>query len=184
MAYRSTSPTPPVPEARLRASRYHTSEAARLEAALLAEAADTLGETVQQVPLAQTESATSILIVDDDADMRAYVKRCLRLSEQSIASVLEVADAETALALMQETVPTLVISATRLPEMDGFMLCKTILASPALRHIPVLLVSGEMLANASRRRARKVGASGYLGKPFNAHQFCDALSNVLPLTAL
>src|SRR5262245_28572489 len=89
-------------------------------------------------------SIPTILVVDDDADMRTYLRRCLRpLTER----VVEAADGAEALALVREAGPgafDLIIADVVMPGLDGLTLRKTLLDAPALEAPAVLLVTGEM----------------------------------------
>jgi len=84
-----------------------------------------------------------ILVVDDDPDMRVYLRRCLRpLTER----VIEAADGAEALALLDEAGPgafDLVIADVMMPRMDGLALRRSLSADSASDRPPVLLVTGE-----------------------------------------
>jgi CheY-like chemotaxis protein len=100
-----------------------------------------------------------ILVVDDDADMRLYVKGCLRA--MSIERVLEAADGREALHLARGLSPDLIISDVVMPGLDGLALCRALKVDIGTRSIPILLLSGE-------RRAPPTDGDGFLEKPFNA----------------
>lgn len=116
----------------------------------------------------------AILLVDDDSDMRLYMTSCLRVLGPRVGSVLEAADGLQALLLLRTSPVHLVISDVVLPRLDGYALCAAIRDDPALRHLPVLLVSGE-----AERPPAGVGADGFLAKPFNARQLVDAVQALL-----
>jgi len=66
----------------------------------------------------------------------------------------------------------------KMPVMDGFELCAAIRSDPALRHIPVLLLT--MLGDeASRQRGQLVGASAFLTKPVSPSELKDAVRRVV-----
>lgn len=110
------------------------------------------------------------LIVDDDPDMRFYLRTCLQ--GLGIQRVLEAADGEEALALARSGVD-LVISDVVIPRLDGYALCRAIKGDAASRGVPVLLISGEEGASAG-----EVGADGFLAKPFNARQLREAVERL------
>lgn len=116
-----------------------------------------------------------ILLVDDDPDMRLYMRGCLRGLGARVERVLEAADGLEALPLVRSGVVHLVIADVVLPGLDGYALCGAIRGDPALRHLPVLLVSGEAEAPPAH-----VEADGFLAKPFNARQLLDAVVALLP----
>ena len=102
-----------------------------------------------------------VLIVDDDADMRAYLRESL---VSLPARVLEAATGAEALRLARAAPPealALVISDIVMPEMDGWTLRAALGADPALSGVPVLLITGEAV------RARD---GPVLRKPFNTRR--------------
>ncbi len=121
------------------------------------------------------EAPCLILVVDDDADMRAYIGECLG----DICRILEAADGEAALQVACRHRLSLVVSDVVMPRLDGYALCRALQADPALRQIPVLLISGEA-AVATERQARAAGAAAFLAKPFNAHTLVAAVAGLLP----
>lgn len=107
-----------------------------------------------------TASPARILVVDDDAEMRAYIRRCLA---PVTSHVLEAADGAAALEILRApTGPpvTLVIADVVMPGMDGYRLREAVQASQALRDTPVLLVTGETAG-------QRPGRGPVLVKPFN-----------------
>jgi CheY-like chemotaxis protein len=120
-------------------------------------------------------SALTILIVDDDADMRLYLRSCLRSLDGRVERVIEAADGLEALPLASSGLVHVVISDVVLPGMDGYQLCRTIKDDPELRHIMVLLVSGQ-----DGNPPASIAADGFLAKPFNASRLQAALGKLLP----
>ncbi|RME62420.1 MAG: response regulator [Caldilineae bacterium] len=100
-----------------------------------------------------------ILVVDDDADMRLYLRSCLL--SYGLRDIIEASDGQEALALARALEPELVICDLLLPGLDGHALCRAMKADPALAGIPFVLISGET-------RAPPSCADGFLDKPFNA----------------
>lgn len=119
----------------------------------------------------------TVLIVDDDADMRLYLRSCLEGLGPRIARVLEAADGPTALRLARSGAVHMIICDVVLPGMSGRALCDAIRADAGLRGIPVLLISGEDQASGAG------SADAFLAKPFNAHQLLAALDGLLPARA-
>jgi CheY-like chemotaxis protein len=111
------------------------------------------------VPDTRTSTELLILVVDDDADMRLYVRGCLRA--MSIERVLEAADGREALHLARGLTPDLIISDVIMPGLDGLALCRALKADIGTRSIPILLLSGET-------RGPPTEGDGFLAKPFNA----------------
>src|SRR5690606_28230411 len=74
---------------------------------------------------------TTVLVVDDHPDIRAYVRRHL----EPAYAVLEAEDGAAGLELARTHLPDLVVSDVMMPEMDGFDLVRALRADPALGFI-------------------------------------------------
>ena len=118
--------------------------------------------------------ALNLLVVDDDPDMRFYLRGCLETLGPEGGRVLEAADGLEAIPLVRSGAVDAVVADVVLPRLDGYGLCRAIKRDPALRRLPVLLVSGE-----EGRPPEDVGADGFLAKPFNARELHAALEAVL-----
>ncbi len=114
-----------------------------------------------------------LLVVDDDADMRLYLRRCLECGEPAIARVVEASDGVEALTLVRAGAVDAVICDVNLSRLDGHGFCDALRKDPDLRHIPVLLISGE--DGAARGRGDEL-----LMKPFNGRQLRAALERTVP----
>ena len=104
-----------------------------------------------------------ILIADDNNDMRAYLKSLLAPH----AEVRICADGEAAFAALQADTPDLLLSDVMMPKLDGFGLIAKIRATPALRHLPVMLLSARA-GEEAKVEGLRAGADDYLVKPFAA----------------
>jgi CheY-like chemotaxis protein len=118
--------------------------------------------------------AATILIVDDDADMRRYLRGCLVGLGPAVGIVVDAADGEEALRRAREDHVDLVISDVILPRLDGRALLKAIRSDPGLTGVAVLLISGQ-----DELRSPEAPADGWLSKPFNARQLLDAVQRLL-----
>ncbi|MEH2291519.1 ATP-binding protein [Nostoc sp.] len=105
-----------------------------------------------------------VLIVDDNADMRDYLKRIL--SEHNV-EVEAVADGAAALAIVTERVPSLVVSDVMMPLLDGFELLKALRADAQTKEVPIILLSARA-GEESVIEGLLAGADDYLIKPFSA----------------
>ena len=122
-----------------------------------------------QVPASQP---LMILVVDDDPDMRFYIRSCLQAGVPAAGRVIEAADGVEALTLVRAGAVDVVITDIVLPRLDGHGLCDVIKRDPQLSHIPVLLISGQP--------ARNGHGDGFLPKPFNARQLREAFEHAAP----
>ena len=114
---------------------------------------------------AMLRSEGRVLLADDNADMREYVRRLLA----GRCEVRTVADGRAALAAIREQRPDLVLADVMMPELDGFGLLSEIRADAALRDIPVILLSARA-GEESRVEGLATGANDYLVKPFAARE--------------
>jgi two-component system chemotaxis response regulator CheY len=105
----------------------------------------------------------TILIVEDDVALRKAVREMLTLMGYRVVEAGSGAGARQALAAH---VPDLVCLDLALPECSGVELCEDIRSSPALRDVPVLMMS-ERLRPSDRAMAFECGADDYLPKPFS-----------------
>ncbi|HEY7914218.1 MAG TPA: ATP-binding protein [Blastocatellia bacterium] len=112
-----------------------------------------------------TPSHSRILLADDNADMREYVRRLLKHRWE----VEAVPNGMAALAAARERLPDLVIADVMMPEMDGFELLREIRADERMREVPVILLSARA-GEESRVEGLEAGASDYLAKPFSARE--------------
>ncbi|KAB8334241.1 response regulator [Scytonema tolypothrichoides VB-61278] len=106
-----------------------------------------------------------ILLADDNADMREYVRKLLSAQYEVVA----VADGEAALAVAYEQVPDLVLSDIMMPKLDGFGLLTQLRADERTRSVPIVLLSARA-GEESRVEGLEAGADDYLVKPFSARE--------------
>ena len=114
----------------------------------------------------------TVLIADDDEDMRLYLKGCLH--GLGAARVIETADGANALRVARAEAVDLVISDVRMPDLDGAALCVALKSRVRTRDIPVLLISGE-----SDGLPADTPSDGFLTKPFNAAGLRTAIELLL-----
>lgn len=115
----------------------------------------------------------TVLVVDDEPDMRLYLRSCLRSLALPFDRVIEAADGLEALRLVRSGDVDLVISDVGLPGLDGRRLSRAIRDDAALHHVVVLLISGDGVMGDSI-------ADGFLMKPFNSQQLLAALDGLPP----
>src|SRR5690606_36829357 len=85
------------------------------------------------------QHSEQILLVDDDHELRAFVRENL---EQDY-DITEAENGEQALELLKEQLPDLIISDLMMPRMDGMELCRTLQGSLAYSHIPVIMLTAK-----------------------------------------
>jgi signal transduction histidine kinase len=104
-----------------------------------------------------------VLVADDNADMREYVRRLLG----DRWAVETVGDGASALQSIHARRPDVIVSDVMMPELDGFELLKALKENPATREIPVILLSARA-GEESALEGIGAGADDYLVKPFTA----------------
>jgi PAS domain S-box-containing protein len=112
-----------------------------------------------------TEPGARILLADDNADMREYVKRILAPHW----TVETASDGRAALDAVQTSLPDLLITDVMMPRLDGFELLRELRADPRTRRLPVILLSARA-GEESRIEGLQEGADDYLVKPFSARE--------------
>lgn len=133
--------------------------------AFLEEALRWLPGAPSQTLTGERDDSKCILVADDNADMRAYIRRLLG----SRWPVEVVADGEDALSFLSRRRPDLVIADIMMPKMDGLTMLHAMRANPDLRAIPVVLLSARA-GDEARIEGLQAGADDYLVKPFSARE--------------
>lgn len=116
-----------------------------------------------------------ILVVDDFSTMRRIIKNLLQ--ELGYSSIQEADDGNTALPLLRAGHFDFVVTDWNMPEMTGIDLLKAIRADPALKAIPVLMVTAEN----SREQiieAAQAGVNGYIVKPFTGATLKEKIDRI------
>ena len=103
------------------------------------------------------------LIVDDFSTMRRIVRGLLK--EMGCNNAEEAEDGAIALAMLKAQKFDFVVSDINMPRMNGFELLEAMKADDGLKDIPVLMVTAEARKEDIVRAAR-IGAAGYIVKPF------------------
>jgi signal transduction histidine kinase/CheY-like chemotaxis protein len=117
-----------------------------------------------------------VLIVDDNADMRAYSARLL--SRDYLVDVA--ADGQAALARIAERLPELVIADVMMPRLDGLGLLAALRQDERTRTLPVILLSARA-GEESTIEGLRAGADDYLVKPFTAGELLARVRTHLKL---
>ncbi|MBW4565735.1 MAG: response regulator [Mojavia pulchra JT2-VF2] len=133
-----------------------------------------------QYPIPNTQSPIpNILLADDNADMRDYVKRLL--SQQY--EVEAVPDGLAALSSARGRIPDLVLTDVMMPGLDGFGLLQELRADPQTRKVPIILLSARA-GEEARVEALEAGADDYLIKPFSARELLARVEAALKMARL
>ncbi len=107
----------------------------------------------------------TILLVDDD---RAILELLRLVVEDCGHQALTAHDGAMGLAFAQQHVPAMVFTDLMMPGMDGFALVAALHADPALRDIPIVILTAGVVS--AERRALLAGVQAMLAKPFDIAQ--------------
>jgi len=118
----------------------------------------------------------TVLVIDDNPDIRAYLAGCL----ESIYNVLQAKDGVDGLRIAQEVVPDLVICDIMMPGMDGYEVCQSLKSDSHLNHIPFIFLTAKA-SSCMKVEGLQVGADDYISKPFNAKELVTRAGNLIML---
>jgi two-component system chemotaxis response regulator CheY len=119
-----------------------------------------------------------ILVVDDLEAMRLSI--CDILSHLGFTNVIAAQDGQQALELVREDSVDFLITDLDMPAMDGIELLRTIRSDDALKHLPVLFITGDAEKN-SIVAAAQAGVNDYLIKPFSLDMLHQKIQKIFEL---
>jgi signal transduction histidine kinase len=131
-------------------------------------------------PAILSAAGQSVLIADDNVDMRNYLQKLLQSAGFQVTAV---ADGEQAFAAARQRKPDLVLSDVMMPRLDGFGLLAAMRNDPDLRDVPVLLLSARA-GEEAKVEGFAAGANDYLVKPFGARELIARVRANLDLATL
>ncbi|MCU7802415.1 MAG: response regulator [Candidatus Thiodiazotropha sp. (ex Lucinoma annulata)] len=116
-----------------------------------------------------------ILIVDDEPNIVLSVEY---LMKREGYQVITANDGQTALELLSETMPDLLILDVMMPRKNGFEVCSDIRADPTLSGLPILMLSAKG-REAEIKKGVSLGADAYITKPFSTHDLVNMVNKLL-----
>jgi len=120
------------------------------------------------------QERATVLLADDNADMRAYLRRLLSVKHH----VEAVDDGQAGLEAVRRSRPDLIVTDAMMPRLDGFGLLRAIRADPQLADIPVVMLSARA-GEVAGLEGRLAGADDYVVKPFSARELLVRVDAVL-----
>ena len=117
---------------------------------------------------------TVVLIIDDNQDVRDYVKSLLN----EHYTVLEAANGSEGLKQAITNVPDVIICDVMMPVMDGMECCKRLKAEPRTSHIPVMMLTAYSM-DEQKIKGYECGADSYISKPFSSELLMARLRNLI-----
>ncbi|MGD8779586.1 MAG: ATP-binding protein [Ignavibacteria bacterium] len=130
--------------------------------------------STEEIP--DPDQSEKILVVDDNKDVRSYIKEHL----EKDYNVIEAADGEEGFAKAKEVSPDLIVSDVMMPKMDGFEFCENIKKDVNTSHIPVILLTAKA-GDENIIQGLETGADDYITKPFNVEILSIRIKNLIEL---
>ncbi|TFW35348.1 EAL domain-containing protein [Massilia horti] len=129
----------------------------------------------------QEQETVDILVVEDSPTQACQLAHLL--AEQGGYTVRVAANGAEGLAAAREATPTLIVSDIKMPVMDGFELCREIKGDPALRDVPVILLTS-LTSLYDVIRGLDCGADNFIRKPFDSKYLLGRVRFILANRAL
>ena len=120
----------------------------------------------------------SILIVDDNADIRRLIGTILSATDHELSYA---EDGEKALEVTKTKQPDLIILDVMMPKMDGFMVLKQMRVAGLRESTKVLMLTAKS-SESDWVRGYKLGADSYLTKPFDPEELLSAVAELFNMT--
>ena len=121
---------------------------------------------------------SDVLVVDDSAAIRKILQRVLRQTGMAIRTIHEAGDGQEALEVLKSQPVHLVLTDINMPKMDGIQLLGALKSSSQWQKIPVVMITTEG-GETKVGEAVRLGAAGYVRKPFTADQIKEKLAGIL-----
>lgn len=127
-----------------------------------------------RIELQDTESLSTILVVEDNNDILLYLKSLIPFKYR----LIQAKDGQQGIDMANEFVPDLIITDVMMPLKDGFSLCKEIKSSELLNHIPVIILTAKSTME-DRLAGLECGADAYIKKPFHPDELLVRIQKLL-----
>ncbi|MFK7971179.1 MAG: ATP-binding protein [Bacteroidia bacterium] len=124
----------------------------------------------------QDNGLPHLLIIEDNADMRAFIRQGL----EGMFHISEAIDGEDGIAQAVADLPDLIISDVMMPKKDGYEVCKILKQDVRTSHIPVVLLTAKAAPEA-KLEGLDTGADDYVIKPFDAKELATRARNLIQL---
>ena len=126
-------------------------------------------------PTHDMKAGTHVLIVEDNADVRAYLNSELQVMGYRVSQANH---GKEGLVQAKNEQPDLIISDVMMPQMNGFSFVQAIRSNLITSHIPIILLTAKA-SDESKLNGLQVGADAYLTKPFNRTELQIRVSKLI-----
>jgi two-component system cell cycle response regulator DivK len=116
-----------------------------------------------------------VLYVEDNIDNLVLVRRVLRAAGFEL---LEATSAEEGIGMAEKYLPDLILMDINMPEMDGLTATMHLRENPALRHVPIVALTANVMRNVLDQ-VMASGCNGYIVKPIQVDTFSDQILSFL-----
>ncbi|MCC8172829.1 MAG: response regulator [Parabacteroides sp.] len=123
----------------------------------------------------QSRKTHSLVVIEDDADLRAYMER--RLSEYY--NVYAATDGNEGIAKTKKVFPQIVITDLMMPGADGFAVCRSLRSDIQTSHIPIVVLSALGQNTENKIKALENGANVFIDKPFDMDFLLKQVDNLI-----
>ncbi|MEO1012124.1 MAG: tetratricopeptide repeat protein [Bacteroidota bacterium] len=123
---------------------------------------------------ADVRELPKILVIEDNADMRQYIKAQLCKEYR----IIEANNGEKGLKRATADAPDLIITDLMMPKMDGLQVCKELKTNLDTSHIPVIMLTARA-GEENKIEGLEIGADSYLTKPFSAKELLARSGNLI-----
>ncbi len=144
------------------------------EGAVLDAGAETLRQLPKKVDIDGNAEKEMVLVIDDNRDVRDYVKMLL----QDKYTVIEAVNGQEGIRQAMKYVPDVIICDVMMPVMDGIECCRRLKGELQTSHIPVMMLTAYAM-DEQRIQGYDSGADAYLAKPFSAKLLLARLRNLI-----
>jgi len=132
--------------------------------------------TQEPEPSVDGRGARTVLIAEDDADVRLLIRTRLDMRGYR---VVEACDGQETLELAKGVRPDIVLMDLQLPRLNGFAVARFLRQTDSLRRVPIIVVSAHDPAK-HRNLALAAGCNAYVQKPINFDHLDGLMSSLLP----
>lgn len=119
----------------------------------------------------------TILVADDEPSIVLSLQVLLQKAGYAVRIAR---NGEEALAAVADAAPDLILLDAMMPKRDGFDVCQTLRADPALKALPIIMLTAKS-RDVERQKGMALGATDYITKPFSTRDLVALVRRHLPL---